>query len=144
MSWKNLTSRIRVGHRIYGGFAIVLVILGGVSFVGYQGLASSRHGFEEYARITDNSVRMQRIERDVTGMRGDIVAFAGTGQPETRERVRALRENIAAELDTAARLTLDPERRARVEGLSGLLAGYAATFERLVSIMEERDALVRN
>jgi len=144
LSVLTLPSRLRVGHRIYAGFGSVLVILTGVAFVGYEGLSASRHGFQEYAQITDNTLRIQAIERGVTGMRENALAFATGGKLEDAERVRAVAAEIAADLETAAGLTIDPERRAQVEELSGLLAGYTATFDRLVSLREQRDALVRD
>ena len=48
--------RYRVGARVYGGFAAVLLLLGVVGGAGVIGLGGADRGLAEYARVSNNTL----------------------------------------------------------------------------------------
>jgi hypothetical protein len=52
-------SRIRVSHRLYGGFGAMLFILGGVALMGHDGITTMSANFDEYVEIAHKAVRVQ-------------------------------------------------------------------------------------
>ena len=132
-------ARLRIGTRIYAGFAIILVllaVLGALGVISFKGTETSFFGF---AGISDNAIKVTEIDREFTGLRGDVLNYAATGNAQVlgraRENASELKKNIAA-----AAGVLAAERRARLEAIGKAVDGYLADFDTAVTSRVAREA----
>jgi methyl-accepting chemotaxis protein len=133
-----LLSRISVLWQISSGFAIVIALMVGVAAIGYSSLGTAIDGFADYARVGDNSQRVQQIERNVIAVRGDIFAFIQSGNEQTLAQARELKTQIRADLTTYAASTRLPERRQMAARLTELVDQYFNNFDTVVQRRAER------
>ena len=81
--------RYKVGTRIYGGFAAVLLLLGGVGWAGFAGLSGADHGLSEYARVSNNTIFVVSMAASAQEMRRHVVVGQGSGRGVRRTGRRA-------------------------------------------------------
>lgn len=136
-----LVGRFKVKTRIYAGFLLVLVLLGGVAFAGVSGLFHARHEFDHYVLIADSSVQIGDIATDVADMRRHMVNYSNTGDDQAARRVREIAAKLAAKLDDAAG-KINGERRAKIQQMARHLEQFIAAFARLFDTYEGRETLL--
>ena len=71
----------QIRTRIYAGFVVVLLLLVTLATVGYFSLGGVSGTFARYATISDNTVRMTEIDRDIVGLRASMREYVRSGSP---------------------------------------------------------------
>ena len=131
-------ANLKVKTKIALGFASVLVLLITVSGFGLRGLASGDEGFESYASLTQNAVRVAVAGRDVVGLRRNNVSFALTGSDADMKRFRELTATVTKDLTTARDASKSAERKAALSKSISQVADYGAGFETVVQARARR------
>ena len=78
----------KIGSRIYAGFGIVLLLLLALAAVGYLSLTGVSSTFARYATISDNTVRMTEIDRDVVSLRASMREYVRSNSPTALKSLR--------------------------------------------------------
>jgi methyl-accepting chemotaxis protein len=134
-----MMSRLKVRARIYGGFLIVLALLG---FVGKLGFDTATFAFDDYSRIARNTIATVTVDRDLSAMRRSVLAFTNNGDErlaaEAKRQIGALKRMIA---DTEA-ATQDATRKANLRKIGDAVASYEVDFDKVVEQRLRRDRLV--
>jgi methyl-accepting chemotaxis protein len=142
LSFTRFNTHLKVGTRVTGGFAAVLVLLLVVAVVGYLGLDGGEATFGRYASVAANTVRVVDADRFLTGLRRNALIYLQSGTQQTlaatRERGQTLRELLAA----AAEHTSSDERRAQLTRIRGMVDQYMTTFDQIVLKRGERERAV--
>ena len=142
MSLARLNSRLKIGTRVGGGFAAVLVLLIVVASVGYFGLSGSEATFGRYASVAGNTVRIVDADRFLTGLRRNALIYVQGGSPQvltaTRDRADTLRQLLA----TASERTSSAERREQLARIRTLVDQYMTNFDQVVQKRAERERAV--
>ncbi len=142
MSLMNINSRLKVGTRVTGGFAIVLLLLVVVAATGYIGLSTGRSTFGQYSTVAQNAVGVVDADRTFVGLRRNVLMYTSSGSEQAlttaRDRLRTLRESLAALVAAAT----TAERREGLTRVAGLVDGYAATIDQIAQARGARERAV--
>jgi len=111
------------------GFVTVLALLLLVAAVGLQGLASGERGFQTYAGYAKRTVALAVTDRDLLDMQRAAGRYLEAGDAAEADRVRSRAAGAAAQLTEIAAAVANPKRRADIERLATMVAGYVGVFE---------------
>ena len=138
----SFAGRFKVGTRIQVGFLLILALLVSVAALGVRSLSTVEDGFNRYALISDNSMRVSEIDSAVADMRRNVVNYSFSGTSTLIAPIQAQQKKLGEMLHTVRESTLDPGRRALVDRMIQKMDGYASNFAQLVKLREQRDRLV--
>ncbi|MCG5241045.1 methyl-accepting chemotaxis protein [Azospirillum doebereinerae] len=137
----SFAGRFKVGTRIHFGFLLILALLGLVAVFGVRALTGVEAGFNRYAAISDNSLRLSELDGDVSDMRRNVVNYSFSGNNALIEPTRAQQKQLGQTLRSIREATQDPGRRANLDRMIQIFDSYAANFTKLTDIRERRDRL---
>lgn len=133
--------RLSVAGRIYCGFGFVVMLLILVSVVSWVGTRAFSDGLDTFARVSENSVVVARVDRAVVGMRRNFQAFQRDGDDDNVNRFEALGEQVTENIDQVASATRDEERVERLREMAGILGQYINGFREYVTDFREFERL---
>ena len=139
----DVMSRLGVGARIYIGFAAVLVLLGVVGWVGYDGLGRAGNGVSEYARVSNNTIFVVGMAGATQEMRRHVLNYAYTGSDKALKRIMELRGLIGQQLGEFEERTTNPPRKRLGGELRQLFQSYGTVLDQFFEAKQGRDRLVR-
>jgi methyl-accepting chemotaxis protein len=128
MKLPDLASSLRIGTRVYAGFAISLVLSAALGSLGIVGLNNAKTTLLSFAQISDANVRIAEVNALNLGLRRSSYAYAVTGDEQalgqSRDTIVQLKNSLAALVGNSA-----SEARDRLAGAVRLVDEYATTFE---------------
>jgi methyl-accepting chemotaxis protein len=135
----DLFTRLRIGTRVYAGFAVTLALLAALGGLGVYSLDSVKSTLLAFSRISDSNVDIAELNAINLSLRRDAYAFAVNGDEQTLERARgdiarlqeAFGRSIAARSD---------DTKDRLQAIAGMVDAYAADFEAGVKKRQARDS----
>ncbi|MBI2256059.1 MAG: HAMP domain-containing protein [Proteobacteria bacterium] len=136
---QSILARLKIGARIQLGFGFVLALLAGVivfSFISLQGI---RTNLDEYVRISENAMTVQRIDRNVVDLRRNVLSFMKEGKPEALEQAKALLDQLKTDIATRVETTKSAERKAMFTEMAQLVDAYSTNLDGLVGLKADRD-----
>ena len=131
--------RYRVGARVYGGFAAVLLLLGVVGGAGVVGLGGADRGLGEYARVSNNTLFVMSMALSTQEMRRHVLVFTYTGSQTALKRIGELRSQVARDIEDFDSRTTNPARKAIAGDLRGLFQTYGTVFDNLAGTRGRRE-----
>lgn len=140
----NLSSRLKIGTRIYIGFGIVIALLLALAALGYFSLTGMRAIFERYDVISDNTLRVTEAERDIVSARRNLREYIRTNSKESLDRVHEVGNDARRILGTLATSAFAAEQREQAERNLALLDEFMANFEVIIKIQAELNRAVNN
>ncbi|MGE5545527.1 MAG: HAMP domain-containing protein, partial [Solirubrobacterales bacterium] len=133
---------LTVKNRIYGGFSILilfLAIVAGMAVVSLKGVGGDVRHFGSSA---EDTVSVLKIDRAVADMRRAVLAFVDKGDPKIAEGIRATIASLRKDLAESARTNPEPENKAVLEEMRRILDEYATSFDRAVTLRQDRDKII--
>ncbi|MBI3443976.1 MAG: bacteriohemerythrin [Magnetospirillum sp.] len=107
------------------------------------GLVVIERNVSEFQLVTKNTIRVMTIDRNVVGLRRNVLLFTGSqGDPKAMERIRSLQTELNRDLPDAIAATANPERKAALEQMKSLLERYNANLDRIVALRTNRDKVL--
>ncbi|SMF65938.1 methyl-accepting chemotaxis protein [Azospirillum oryzae] len=138
----SFAGRFKVGTRIQVGFLLILALLALVAALGVRSLSTVESGFTRYASISDSSLRISDVDGSVSDMRRNVVNYSFSGNNTLIAPTQAQQKKLGEILRAIREATQDPGRRANLDRMIQQFDGYAANFDKLVKLREQRDRLV--
>jgi methyl-accepting chemotaxis protein len=136
-------TNLTVKHRIWGGFSTVIafvVVVAALAFFGFSHVFDTVVAFD---RVSDNTVRVLTLDRNIVGLRRNVLLFNGSqGDSKALSRIRELQGSVRKDLIDASAATTNPERKAMLDGMLALFDQYSANLERVIDLKGKRDRLV--
>jgi len=140
MSKERIAMSLTVKARIWGGFVTILAVLAIVAVMSHLGLIKIGGNVDELGRVGGNTVRIMAIDRNVTGLRRNVLVLTGSnGDGKAIGRIRELEAALKADLAAAIAETHDAERKKLLETMQGLFERYAANVDRVAALRAKRD-----
>jgi methyl-accepting chemotaxis protein len=135
----SVLARLRIGTRIQLGFGFVLALLAGVIIFSFVSLQGIRTNLDEYVRISENAMTVQRIDRNVVDLRRNVLSFMKEGKPEALDLAKARLAELKSDIATRIETTKSPERKAMFTEMGQLVDAYGGNLDSLVALKSERD-----
>jgi len=133
---------LRVRMKIRLGFLAVLALLLGVGGTSIWRLGSISDGFDRYAQVSRNTLRVALVERDTVDLRRDMLGYLMTGDEATlvqfRTRVVGLKKDLAEARDASP----SAASKAMLEKVEKLVDDYASGVEAAVQMRTRRVKIV--
>lgn len=127
-----LASNLKIEIRIYAGFVVVLLLLLTLATVGYFSLGGVSGRFEQYATISDNTVRMTEIDRDVVSVRASMREYVRSGSPTALKSLRDVGKEAREILANLSATAPIPEQRERAKQILASLDTFVSNFNSIV------------
>ncbi|ARJ66858.1 hypothetical protein WV31_14840 [Magnetospirillum sp. ME-1] len=135
-----MAATLTVKTRIYGGFLSILAFLVIVAVMVGIGLVTIERNVSEFQRVNANTIRVLTIDRNVVGLRRNVLAYTGSqGDAGALSRIRALQGSLEKDLGDAIAATIDTERKATLTRMKALFEEYNANFDKITVLRGERD-----
>ncbi|WP_374369387.1 methyl-accepting chemotaxis protein [Dongia sp.] len=137
--FQSLLGRFKVSGRIGLGFGAILAILVAFILFSLLSLRDIRGSIDEYARISTNTLSVQKIDRNVVDLRRNVLSFMRENNAEAGERARELIGLLKSDVEQRVANTKSAERKVLFEEMAQLVDQYAAAFDAVVAAKAERD-----
>jgi methyl-accepting chemotaxis protein len=135
----SVLARLRIGTRIQLGFGFVLALLAGVIIFSFVSLQGIRTNLDEYVRISENAMTVQRIDRNVVDLRRNVLSFVKEGKPEALDQAKARLTELKTDIAKRVETTKSAERKAMFTEMAQLVDAYGSNLDALVALKSERD-----
>ena len=129
-----LITNLKIGIRIYAGFVVVLLLLVTLATVGYFSLGGVSGTFARYATISDNTVRMTEIDRDVVALRASMREYVRSGSPTALQSMQDVGKEAREILTNLSATAPIPEQRERAKQILASLETFIGNFGTIVKI----------
>ena len=126
-------NRWQVSQRMAGGFAAVLLVLGGVGFAGYEGLHSAFGGFTEFRTDADHTELAAEIDAQVMGMIIAAKDYKINHQAQDIANYEKLFADLLPLLDQARKSIQEPARKELVETIQKHMTEHHTLFQQLIT-----------
>ena len=134
-------ARLRIGARITLGFAVVLALLAGVVLFNFVSLRDIRGSLDQYVGISEDAMVVQRIDRNVVGLRRNVFVYMTTADPAALDRAHEILGLLKSDIASRAETDRSAERKAMFDEMTGLVDAFSATFDEAVTVKQTRDKL---
>ncbi len=139
-----LNSRLKIGIRIYVGFAIVLALLSALAAVGYFSLTGVSTTFQQYAAISGHTVSVAEADRDIVSLRRNLREYIRTSGKESSDRVREVEKHARELLGTLATTAFAAEQREQAKRVLTSLDQFVTNFEAILRIQTELNRVLND
>jgi methyl-accepting chemotaxis protein len=129
---------LTVKARIWWGFLLVLAFVAVVGSVGVRGVGKVVDGLTEYARVTVNTDRLLKIDREITGLRRNVLMHTVAGDQTSVKRMAELRGSLDKAVDDSVDNIRNPERKAKAAVVQKLYREYAGMIDKAIVLRAER------
>lgn len=136
-----IMARLGVGTRIFAGFGLILILLGFLAVQGFTAGTEFSATQEEYSRVSDNSLKVAEIDRNVAGLRRNVISYSNSIDPKTLAEIAKLRQILGAQITDVTSTTANAERRALYAKLRALLETYGTNFDKAAVMLQRRQRL---
>ncbi|MGE5539128.1 MAG: methyl-accepting chemotaxis protein [Gemmatimonas sp.] len=136
-----LFSNMKIRKKVLAGFAAVLLLLVTLGGIAFTTLLSIGGTFNSYAAISDAALQVAVIERNVVGLRRNVLVFTTSGDSAAVARVKELGAELRKQIPETVAAILDPSRKAMLAKAETPIAGYLSNFDKAVDLRTTRDRL---
>ncbi|MDY0872049.1 methyl-accepting chemotaxis protein [Dongia rigui] len=137
--FQSVLARLRISTRIQLGFGFILALLAGFIVFSFVSLQDIRTNLDEYIRIAENAMTVQRIDRNVVDLRRNVLSFERENNAQSLDRAKALLAQLKTDIATRIETTKSAERKAMFTEMGQLVDAYAGNLDTLVALKAERD-----
>ncbi|SNY90112.1 methyl-accepting chemotaxis protein [Cohaesibacter sp. ES.047] len=138
----SLFSRFKVGHRIYAGFLVLLVLLVMLSGMSILSFRDQDTQFTTYSEMASDATLVENMNKEA--IRTQLAQrnyFASTGEAEKTAFVEQY-ERVVALMDKAKSAIVNPKRVEHLNEIDDALVTYKAGFDEVSQLGDRRNHLV--
>jgi methyl-accepting chemotaxis protein len=121
-----------IPRRMTGGFVLILLVLAGASYAGFEGLRRAVVGFTQYRSSARHSVLGGRIQANFIEMRVAAKDYQIARHPEAVEHYRSRYQKLLGFIEQGKATITEPERREMLDTIARRVGEHAAFFEQMV------------
>lgn len=139
-----MLKNIPAQHKIIAGFAAIAALLITVSLVNFRVMDHAAQGFSYYREMARDGNMAGDLQAHLLMMRMAMKDFIIRGQNTSLQEYDQHKQRLHQSLALAQRDITDPVRAAHIDEIARDLEFYTESFDRLVGIREQRNAIVEN
>ena len=137
-----MLSKITFKMKIYIGFAVMLVLLAGISLIGYSALSGSSEGFTQYREVARKTNLLGRVQANMLMVRMKAKDFTISGSQEDRDQMESYLKKTKGFMVESEEGITDSESKESMARVDENLEAYEKSFEDMAGHMETRENLV--
>jgi methyl-accepting chemotaxis protein len=137
----NFLGRLKIGIRVYVGFALTLLLLAALGVTSLLGFRNVDDAFGRLVTVNDQTVFVMDIGGDFGDLRRAAYVFVKTDSEETAATARKIIAGMRAKL--AAYQASDEQGKAAAKAVSDSVERYSADFEKAVDLAHQRAKIIR-
>lgn len=135
---------LSLGKKIAGGFLLILILLGIVSFIGFNSLKEASSGFTQYRELARDTNLSGRLQANMLLMRLNVKEFINSGSTKSHEEYDNYLKKMSEFMETAQKDIQNPERARKIDESQQELEEYTKGFAKVVDFKKERDHYVKD
>jgi methyl-accepting chemotaxis protein len=137
-----LNGRLTVSTRVFGGFAVVLVLLAALAATAVTQFRAIDRAVSSAARINTTALAVTELESGFANARRDVARYVDLGGDQIRGSVREAFATQARQLESIIPRFVAPERAAMARQIQGLLREYEQNFAAIVTARATRTTVL--
>ncbi len=137
-----MLNNVKIGHKIFGGFGVVLSVLCVVAGSGIYANMTNKAMFGDYrgaAKLTNGASTVQSAMLEA---RLSFRKYRAAPSAELAKEVSSDLDTTKASVDALSALSTDPAMKTSVAALLPLVDTYRTAFGQVVDLQAQRDSLV--
>ena len=138
----NMGLKLKVGAKIWVGFAVILTLLVVTSGVGYLSLHGANESFSDYRGLARSTNAVGRVQANMLMTRMNVKDFIIRGTVEEADEVRHFAALTGDLIEEALTLVVEDEHIQLLEAVQSDIASYTGHFEEVVARQERRNEIV--
>ncbi len=136
--FKNFT----IVSKITAGFAILFVLLIGISILAFYSTEHGSLSFNQYRELARDSVLAGRLQANMLLVRFHTKRFLKSGSEDDISEYNRREKLMLQFLDEASLQIEKPERVEKVKLIQGLVDEYIESFDKVVAYKKQRDLII--
>nr|WP_319396648.1 MCP four helix bundle domain-containing protein [uncultured Desulfobacter sp.] len=137
MNWKNLSLKMK----LVSGFSIMIVLLLGVSLIGFWSLDHASKGFTEYREMARDTNLAGRVQANMLMVRMNVKNYLISGTQESLNEFHKRWEMMMKFQSQAQSEIQNPERAKKIDTIETGLADYQKGFDQVVDHQRVRNQM---
>ena len=130
---------LKIGARIYAGFAVVLVLFALSAVIGRLGLSDVAGRFDYYVRVSDRTVAGENVATRFGTLRGRVQQFNLSGDKKALEGVADEAKKLIDATQESVESARDPAIKATSEKLRDSMKAYFADVDQANAMRAQAD-----
>ena len=135
-------SRLKVGSRIYAGFAAVLVLLVCLAGFSISSFKDQQQSFASYSDMSEDALLVNNLKGAVLASQLSLKEFFSTSADAQKAQFNAKYNNILKLMGNAKEEINNPTRVALLDKIGSSLGDYKSAFDKVAALADRRNDLV--
>ena len=137
----SLASRLKIGTRIYAGFAVVLVLFGISAVLGHSGISDATGQFNTFAWVSDRTITGETMTSRLNALRARVLLFNFAGDKTALNGVPEEAQKLVKDAGDAAASSTDPKVKEQLTNLRDMIQAYFADADQANDIRAKSDKI---
>jgi methyl-accepting chemotaxis protein len=137
----NFLGRLKIGVRVYVGFALTLLLLAAIGVTSVLGFRNVDDAFGRLVTVNEQTIFVMDIGGDFGDLRRAVYVFVKTDSEEVAANARKIIADMRAKL--AAYQANDEQGKAAAKAVSDSIERYSADFDKAVDLAQRRAKIIR-
>ncbi|MBN4077853.1 HAMP domain-containing protein [Nitrospina gracilis] len=137
-------NKMKVANKLYAGFGSVLILvllMAGVTVFSLKGL---HENFNSLSNMTDDAQLVTELEGAIANLRISVLKFIGSNTDSDKANAGENLKNVRKLIALAQEEIQKPERADSVDKIDKGMAEYDEGFQRVITLIDNRNELVNN
>ncbi len=139
-----MLANLRLGTKITLGFAVVILIFGIVTLVGWRGITSSSEGFSVYRSLARHSNLTGRLQANMLMTRMNVKNFIISGSKKDIKHYHERLDKMKIFLAQSREEIKNKARAEKIKFIADHIKNYEVGFNKVVKLKAKRNDLLDN